>query len=45
MRISRYACYAHERDYFFVCRNRNMVNLDYTNAKEEVPQLGNLIFG
>ena len=24
--------------------NRNIVNLTYTNAKEEVPQLGNLIF-
>ena len=28
---------------FYSC-NRNIVNLDYTNAKDEVPQLGNLIF-
>src|SRR5205809_5518328 len=29
---------------FLYSCNRNIVNLDYTNAKEEVPQLGNLVF-
>jgi hypothetical protein len=29
--------------FFYAC-NRNAVVLDYTNAKDEVPQLGNLIF-
>src|SRR5215212_8718756 len=28
----------------FLSCNRSYVTLDYTNAKEEVPQLGNLIF-
>ncbi|MHA4845517.1 MG2 domain-containing protein, partial [Flavitalea antarctica] len=28
----------------FISCNRNIVNLDYTNAKDEVPTLGNLIF-
>ena len=29
----------------FLCAcSRNIVNLDYTNAKDEVPQLGNLVF-
>jgi uncharacterized protein YfaS (alpha-2-macroglobulin family) len=28
----------------FLSCNRNIVNLDYTNAKDEVPTLGNLIF-
>src|SRR5579875_3515747 len=29
--------------FLFSC-NRNYVSLDYTNAKNEVPQLGNLVF-
>ena len=29
--------------FFYAC-NRNAVALDYTNAKDEVPQLGNLVF-
>jgi alpha-2-macroglobulin len=29
--------------FLYAC-NRNVVNLDYTNAKDEVPQLGNLVF-
>lgn len=29
---------------FFLACNRNFVALDYTNAKDEVPPLGNLIF-
>ena len=29
---------------FFSACNRNSVKLDYTNAKGEVPQLGNLVF-
>ena len=29
---------------FLSACNRNIVNLEYTNAKEEVPQLGNLVF-
>ena len=29
---------------FLSACNRNMINLDFTNAKGEVPQLGNLIF-
>jgi uncharacterized protein YfaS (alpha-2-macroglobulin family) len=29
---------------FFSACNRNYVALDFTNAKEEVPQLGNLVF-
>ncbi len=29
---------------FLLACNRNFVNLDYTNAKDEVPSLGNLIF-
>jgi alpha-2-macroglobulin len=28
----------------FLSCNRNIVSLDYTNAKDEVPQLGNLLF-
>lgn len=28
----------------FLSCNRNTVSLDYTNAKDEVPQLGNLVF-
>lgn len=28
----------------FLSCNRNFVSLDYTNAKDEVPQLGNLVF-
>ena len=28
----------------FLSCNRNIVNLDYTNAEDEVPTLGNLIF-
>src|SRR5215213_300735 len=28
----------------FLSCNRNIVSLDYTNAKDEVPQLGNLVF-
>ena len=30
--------------FFFLACNRNYVALDYTNAKNEVPQLGNLVF-
>ena len=29
---------------FLIACNRNAVSLSYTNAKEEVPQLGNLTF-
>src|SRR5689334_16801043 len=43
MRISRFACIALVGVIMFSC-NRSFVNLDYTNAKDEVPQLGNLIF-
>ena len=28
----------------FLSCNRNLVSLDYTNARDEVPQLGNLVF-
>jgi alpha-2-macroglobulin len=30
--------------FIFTACNRSLVKLDYTNAKDEVPQLGNLIF-
>jgi hypothetical protein len=30
--------------FFFAACNRNSVKLEYTNAKGEVPQLGNLVF-
>ncbi|MEI9942864.1 MAG: hypothetical protein WDN26_01455 [Chitinophagaceae bacterium] len=30
--------------FFFAACNKNAVTLSYTNAKEEVPQLGNLVF-
>ena len=45
MRIQRFACVTLSSAIIFLCAcNRNIVNLDYTNAKEEVPQLGNLVF-
>ncbi len=45
MRIIRFACITLTSVIIFLCAcNRNIVNLDYTNAKDEVPQLGNLIF-
>ena len=45
MRISRFACItlAGVIVYLSAC-NRSLVNLEYTNAKDEVPQLGNLVF-
>jgi len=45
MRTSRYASVTLTGVIIFLCAcNRSLVNLDYTNAKDEVPQLGNLIF-
>jgi uncharacterized protein YfaS (alpha-2-macroglobulin family) len=45
MRTSRFACITLVGVIMlsYAC-NRRLVNLDYTNAKDEVPQLGNLIF-
>ena len=44
MRISRFACITLGVIVFLCACNRSLVNLDYTNAKDEVPQLGNLVF-
>jgi len=45
MRITRFAGVTLSSAIIFLLAcNRSIVNLDYTNAKDEVPQLGNLIF-
>src|SRR5947208_4339233 len=45
MRISRFACITLAGVILYLCAcNRSLVSLEYTNAKDEVPQLGNLVF-